>query len=244
MKKTVLVTGASGEIGSAIAAQFAGEGARVVLGCNSRLHLAQDLYEALAAEGHEVMLSCADVCDEEQVERMFNEAEEEYGSVDVLVNNAGIAQQKMFCDLTLSEWNRMMAVNVTGTFLCSKRALAGMVRKKNGCIINISSMWGQVGASCEVHYSTAKAAVIGMTKALAKEVALSNIRVNCIAPGAIDGGMMENFDAKAKLQLCEEIPLGRMGLPQEVATAAVFLASENAAWITGQVLGLNGGMVV
>ena len=162
----------------------------------------------------------------------------------MLVNNAGIAQQKLFTDLTLQDWERLFAVDVTGVFLCCRRALPGMIRRQQGVILNISSMWGQVGASCEVHYSAAKAAVIGLTKALAKEEGPSRIRVNCIAPGVIATEMNAHLTPEDMEDLREETPLLRIGTPADVARAAVFLASDQASFITGQVLGVNGGMVV
>jgi 3-oxoacyl-[acyl-carrier protein] reductase len=167
----------------------------------------------------------------------------EIGAVDVLVNNAGISQQKLFTDITDEDWRRMTGVNLDGVFYCSREASREMIRKKSGSIINISSMWGQVGASCEVHYSAAKAGVIGLTKALAKELGPSNIRVNCIAPGVIDTDMMSGFDNETKNSLIDETPLLRLGTPEDIAKAVVFLADENS-FITGQVLGVNGGIII
>ena len=166
------------------------------------------------------------------------------GEPDILVNNAGIAAQKLFTDVTADEWDEMMAVHVRGAFLCCRAALPHMIRQKWGRIINIASMWGQVGASCEVPYSAAKAALIGLTKALAKEEGPSGVTVNCIAPGAVDTDMMAGFSAQDREALCEETPLCRLGTPQDIAAAAAFLASEQAGFITGQVLGVNGGFVV
>ena len=166
------------------------------------------------------------------------------GEPDILVNNAGIAAQKLFTDVTADERDEMMAVHVRGAFLCCRAALPHMIRQKWGRIINIASMWGQVGASCEVPYSAAKAALIGLTKALAKEEGPSGVTVNCIAPGAVDTDMMAGFSAQDREALCEETPLCRLGTPQDIAAAAAFLASEQAGFITGQVLGVNGGFVV
>ena len=175
---------------------------------------------------------------------LFARAVEEYGFIDTLVNNAGIAQQKLFTDLTDEDWQAMIDVNLGGTFRTCRAALPEMIRQKRGTIINISSMWGQVGASCEVAYSAAKAGVIGLTKALAKEVAPSGITVNCIAPGAIRTPMLDCFTEEDLAALAEETPVGRIGTPEDVAAACVFLASDGARFITGQVLGVNGGFVI
>lgn len=237
--RTVFVTGASGGIGAAVAAAFAAEGDRVVLGCYSKPGAALASAKAL----HAAVVQ-GDVAVPADVERMFGEIEKQFGHVDVLVNGAGHAQQKMLVDITPDEWDRMMAVHAKGSFLCAKRALPGMVRRRQGSIVNIASMWGQVGASCEVHYSAAKAAVIGFTKALAKEVALSGIRVNCVAPGAVSTSMLAGFTADELQAVCDETPMGRLGTAEEVAAAVVFLASAQAGFITGQVLAPNGGYVV
>ena len=250
MGKVVLVTGASGGIGREIASLFYKEGYSVAL--QYFTHEA----EAIRIANHLNNLSGffrvdaavpikADITDRRQVEEMFQRIEGSFGSgVDILINNAGIAQQKLFTDLTDEDWNRMFQVNVTGTFFCCQNALPRMIRKKSGKIINISSMWGQVGASCEVHYSAAKAAVIGLTKALAKEVGPSNIQVNCIAPGVIDTDMNAHLSDEDLKVLKDDTPLERIGTAQDVAQAALFLASEKSDFITGQVLGVNGGMII
>lgn len=237
-----LVTGASGGIGRAAARALARDGFFVVI---NYLHSEEDAKSLLdelnaGAEEPRAMLCRADVSDRAQAEGMFRAA----GGVDVLVNCAGIAQQKLFTDLTEQDWERMLAVDVTGVFHCCQLALPHMIRRKRGKIINVSSMWGQTGASCEAHYSAAKAAVIGLTKALAKEEGPSNIQVNCIAPGVIDTRMNAGFDAQTMRGLKEETPLRRIGTPEDVAQAVRFLASPAADFITGQVLGVNGGMVI
>lgn len=239
--QTALVTGASRGIGNAIARQLAVDGFRVIV----NYYASQKEAEALAAElNARYPGSCtvlrADVSDRGQVEKMFAAA----GKIDVLVNNAGIAQQKLFTDITEREWDRMFDVNVKGIFHCCQCALPYMVHQKRGKIINISSMWGQVGASCEVHYSAAKAAVIGLTKALAKEVGPSGIQVNCVAPGVIRTEMNARLDEDTLSELKEETPLGTIGAAEDIAAAVSFLAGEKSGFITGQVLGVNGGMII
>ena len=174
------------------------------------------------------------------VEELFRLA----GPVDVLVNNAGIAQQKLFTDVTEEDWRRVFAVDVDGVFRCCQCALPHMIHEKAGSIVNISSMWGQVGASCEVAYSAAKAAVIGLTKALAQELGPSHIRVNCVCPGVIDTEMNAALGADTMDALREETPLGRIGAPEDVAAAVSFLAGEESSFVTGQILGVNGGFVI
>ena len=175
---------------------------------------------------------------------MFAEIRRTLGDPDILVNNAGVAWQKLFTDVTAAEWDAMFGVCVKGAFHCCQAVLPHMIRQKWGRIINVSSMWGQVGASCEAPYSAAKAALIGLTKALAKEEGPSGITVNCVAPGVIDTEMMAAFSAGDKAVLAEETPLGRLGTPEDVAAAIAFLASEAGSFFTGQVLCPNGGFVV
>lgn len=242
MKETALVTGASGGIGRAVARRLARGGYRVMLGYHRNekgaLSILEELRRAYGREAAEMMR--ADVSDAGEVDGLFRAA----GNVDLLINNAGIAQQKLFTDLTEEDWDRMFAVDVRGVFLCCRRALPYMIHEKRGCIVNVSSMWGQVGASCEAHYSAAKAAVIGLTQALAKELGPSGIRVNCVAPGVIGTEMNAGFAAETMERLREETPLCRIGSPEDIAAACAFLASPDAGFITGQVLGVNGGMVV
>ncbi len=242
--KTVLITGASRGIGRAAAELFAERGCRVLLNYHRSREAAEELERELTARGADVMAYGADVSDREQVERMAAACERRFGGADVLVCNAGIARQGLFTDLTPQEWREMMGVHVDGAFHCCRAVLPGMIRKKEGSIVLVSSIWGLTGASCEVAYSTAKAALIGMTKALAKEVGPSGIRVNCVAPGAVDTAMNAALDGETLASLREETPLGRLGTPQEIAQAIAFLASPEASFITGQVLSPNGGFVI
>ncbi len=192
-----------------------------------------------AASAVDAAAFCADVTDFNAMHDVI----EKTGGADILINNAGIAEQKLFSDITPEDWARMIGVNLTGVYNCCHAALPYMIHKKRGCIVNISSMWGICGASCEVHYSAAKAGVIGLTKALAKEVAPSGITVNCIAPGAVDTDMNKILDPEDIELLKEETPLGRLGTPEEIAKCALYLA-ENGGFMTGQVLSPNGGIVI
>lgn len=242
MAKNVLITGASGGIGSALALAFAEKGCGVALHCFQGEQAAVQTAEKIRFQGGSAEVYRADVSKEDQVEAMFQAAEKQFGFFEVLINNAGISWKGLVTDMSLEEWDRVMGVNCTGVFLCCRRALPAMIRKKRGCIINISSMWGQSGASCEAAYSASKAAVIGLTQALAREEGPSGIRVNCIAPGVIDTSMNADLSREDLDALREETPLTRLGSPQEVAHAALFLA-ENS-FVTGQTLGVNGGFVI
>ena len=243
MKKTVIITGASGGIGSAIAGAFALDGYNVVIGYNSSFEKAKVLEAGLLEKGCSVASFKADVSDSAQAQALIDFAKETFGGSYVLVNNAGIAQQKLFTDITDKDFDTMMSSNVKSVFNCSRAVLPLMIHEKWGRIINISSMWGVCGASCEVHYSASKAAVIGLTKALAKEVGPSGITVNCVAPGLIDTPMNGNLDEDTISALCEETPVGRIGTPEDVAKAVLFLADESASFVTGQILGVDGGII-
>jgi len=241
----VLITGASRGIGAAAAELCAARGWDVALNYRTNQQLAQDLADRLAREyGVKTLAVAADVADAGQVEEMFCAVERALGPVDVLVNNAGIAQIGLFTDLAEEEWDRVMDVNCKGVYLCCRRALPAMIAAHRGSIVNLSSMWGQVGASCEVAYSAAKAAVIGLTKALAKEVGPSGIRVNCVAPGVIATDMNAALTAQDVAALEEETPLCRIGSAEEAAQAILWLAGEESSFVTGQVLAPNGGIVV
>lgn len=243
MRKVALITGASRGIGRACARLFAENGYTVLINYFRSEQAARSLLDELLAKGCDARLYRSDVADSTQVEAMCRQALAEFHHVDVLINNAAIAQQALFTDLTDKDWRRMMAVNLDGAFYCARALLPGMISRRSGSIVNISSMWGQVGASCEVSYSAAKAGLIGLTKALAREVAPSNVRVNCLCPGVIDTDMNAHLTEETRRELAEETPMGRLGTPEEVAGAALFLCGEGASFITGQVLGVSGGLI-
>lgn len=242
--KTALITGGSRGIGAAAAKVFAAAGYNVVINCVSSANKAEAICQNIRESGGSAIYCLADVASTEQVEKMMSKVYTEFGHIDVLINNAGIGRQQLFTDITKAQWDEMMGVHLGGAFNCTKAVLPDMIRRKSGNIINVSSMWGVTGASCEVHYSTAKAGLIGFTKALAKEVGPSGIRVNCVAPGVIDTEMNSGLNAGDIAALCDETPLGRIGTPEEVARLMLFLCSDGAGFITGQVIGANGGFVI
>ncbi len=244
MKKTVLITGASKGIGRATAMLFAEKGYQVVLHYCTDADGAMRFHHDLLEKQLPAMLCQADITQRADVENMFYQISSAFGSVDILINNAGIAQQKLFDEISDDDWNRMFDVNVKGMYHCTQAVISDMIAKKDGCIVNISSIWGLSGASMEVHYSAAKAAVIGFTKALAKEMGPSNIRVNCVAPGVVDTAMNAALDSATLAALKEDTPLMRIGTPEEIAQVIYFLASDNARFITGQVLSPNGGFLI
>ena len=244
MAKVALVTGASRGIGRATAEAFARAGYQVAANyCRSKEQIEQ-FSAQMEREGCAVIPVQADVSDPEQVERMVQAVQRQFGHIDVLVCNAGIARQGLLTDFSPADWRQMMAVNLDGTFYCCRSVLPGMIRRQSGCIITTSSIWGITGASCEVPYSAAKAGIIGLTRALAKEVGPSGIRVNCIAPGAIDTEMNGNLTPEVMAQLREETPLGTIGTPKQVADLALYLAGEGASFLTGQVISPNGGFLI
>lgn len=243
MSKTVLITGASRGIGRETARVFVEQGYRLALHYHHSEQQAQELAAELTTAGADVELFCADIADYTQVQEMCAAILKRFGSVQVLVSNAGIAAQQLFTDITPAQWNTMLNVHIGGAYNCCHCLLPAMIREKQGKIVLVSSIWGITGASCEVHYSTAKAALIGMTKALAKELGPSGIQVNCVAPGVIDTAMNANLDEEILRELADETPVGRLGTPRDVAHAIAFLASPQADFITGQVLSPNGGYV-
>ena len=239
MIKTALITGASRGIGAAIAAELAREGFMTVINYKS----SDEAAERIAVQTGGIAIK-ADVSSREQVSWMVKIVNEKTGGVDVLVNNAGISVSGLFTDITDEQEEMLWNTNVQGVFNCTKAVLPYMINKKHGKIINISSMWGQVGASCEVHYSAAKAAVIGFTKALAQELGPSGINVNCIAPGVITTDMNKEHSIETMNILKDETPLERLGTPEDIAHTAAFLASEKSSFITGQIIGVNGGYII
>ncbi|MBR4973735.1 MAG: 3-oxoacyl-ACP reductase FabG, partial [Clostridia bacterium] len=239
MNKTILITGASKGIGAATAILFAQKGYNVVINYNESYESASLLCRSLASHGYSVMAHKANVANRLEVELMVKETLYKFGSLDILVNNAGVAHQALLTDTDEIDFDRIIDVNLKGVYNCCKCVIPSMVSKQSGKIINISSMWGQVGASCEAAYSASKAGVIGLTKALAKELAPSGITVNAIAPGLIETGMNSHLSIEELSDFVSEIPLGRMGNADEIAAAIDFLASDKADYITGQILGIN-----
>jgi len=242
--KTVLITGASRGIGREIAIKFASEGYNIMLNYNNSETKAKTLAKQIEKLGVKCLLIKADVSVESEVVDMVNLALKEFGKIDVLVNNAGVALSKLFQLTTTDEIARVFGVNTFGVINCSKAIVPSMVSEKTGKIINISSIWGKVGASMETIYSASKGAVIAFTMALAKELAPSNISVNCVCPGVIDTDMLLEYSDDDKKELKEQTPLNRLGTPQDVANAVYFLASDNATFITGQVITVDGGFAL
>ena len=236
--KNVLVTGATGDI----AEKFAKEGYNVAVHTFSKPEEANELCTKLTCSyGVKSVSVQADLSKEEQVKEMFSVLHKNFGEIDILINNAGISSVMMLCDTSVSEWDRVHDINLKSAFLCSKEASDNMVHNKWGRIINISSVWGVAGASCEVAYSSSKSALIGFTKALAKELAPSGITVNCVCPGIIDTKMNSHLSPEEIASICDEIPAGRMGKAEEVAHSVLFLAHEDSAYITAETLNVNGG---
>ena len=244
MEKIALVTGSSRGIGRAIARELAREGWKVCINYRVRRDCAESLLEEISAFGGEAMIYGADVSRREEVNAMVAAVKETWGEVSLLVNNAGVAGQALFQDVTDELWHRYFSVNVDGAFHAIQAVLPPMLREHAGCIINVSSMWGLRGASCEVTYSCTKAALIAMSRSLALELAPTNIRVNCIAPGVIKTDMLDALPAEVLPQLAEETPLRRLGTPEDIAHLAVFLASDKSSFITGQVITADGGFIV
>ena len=236
--RNVLITGSSRGIGAETARLFAKNHYNVYINYNKSEEAALSLLDEL--KDYSVNIVKANVSKSDEVERMFSEIH----GIDILVNNAGIAQTKLFTDITDNDWNNMISSNLSSAFYCCRAALPYMIRQHFGRIINISSIWGQVGGSCEVHYSASKAGIIGLTKALAMEEGLSGITVNCIAPGVIKTDMTSNLSEDDFTALKDETPTNSIGTPFDIARAVLFLASDDSYFITGQVLGVNGGFVV
>lgn len=239
MSKTIIVTGGSRGIGAAIVSLLAKENYNIVLNYNKSEEIAKKMQEEFTKIGKTVEIFKADVSKREEVKKLVDFTIKKFGKIDVLINNAGISQTKLFTDITDEDWNNMLNIDLNSVFYMSQEVAKHMIHEKEGCIINISSIWGMIGASCEVHYSVAKAGVDAMTKSLAKELGPSNIRVNSIAPGIIDTDMNKYLSEKELEQIKEEIPLGKIGETSSIAKCAKWLIEDN--YTTGQIIAINGG---
>ena len=235
-----VVTGASGGIGAEIAKRLAQDGFSVALIYNRNAEKAQKTADEITLSGGSAKTYKCDVRDSSEITSAIEAIERDFGEISVLVNNAGISEQKLLTDITDSDWENMISTNLSGAFYFCRAVLPYFVHRKSGRIINISSMWGETGGSCEVHYSAAKAGLIGLTKALAKEVAPSGITVNAVSPGVINTEMVTKLGKDTVDMLREEIPVMRLGTPEDVANAVSFLADDKSSYITGQVLSVNG----
>lgn len=237
--KTIIITGGARGIGKAIVYELAKSNYNIILNYNSSQKEAEQIKEELTKQGCKVDIYKADITKKEEVQKMIEYTIEKYKKVDVLINNAGISQIITFAELTEEDWDKMIDTNLKSIFYTSKAVLSTMLHEKNGLILNISSIWGVIGASCEVHYSTAKAGMNGFTKALAKELGPSNIRVNAIAPGIIDTNMNANLSKEEVEKIKESIPLERIGKPEQIAKAVKWLIEDE--YTTGQIISIDGG---
>ena len=244
MNPSALITGSSRGIGRAAALELARAGRPVCVNYLEHKEATEDLVDHLRSQGLKAMSFRADVSDRSAVDGMVRAAEDELGPVELLVNNAGVAGQCLFQDVSDEMWNRYLGVNLGGARNAIQAVLPHMISEKRGCIVNISSIWGLRGASCEVVYACTKAALIGLTRSLALELAPSNIRVNCVAPGVINTDMVQVLGEETLRSLGEQTPLGRLGTPEDVAYAVAFFASERASFLTGQILTADGGFIV
>ena len=242
MEKVAIVTGASRGIGREIAKSLAKQNIKVIANYNNSEEKAIELKKELEAEGIEIDIVKADVSKREEIKNLVNYAIENYGKIDILINNAGISEYKLFTDETDEDWNIVINTNLYSAFATSQEVIPNMIKNKNGCIVNISSVWGMVGASMEVLYSVSKAGIDGLTKALAKELGPSNIRVNAIAPGIIDTDMCKNFSKEDLENIKEEIPLERIGKTEDIAKCVNWLINDN--YTTGQIISINGGWII
>ena len=242
MKKTIIVTGGSNGIGQSIVEELAKNNYNIILNYNKSEEKAKKIQEELKKIGYEIEIYKADVSKREEVKKLVEYAIEKYKKIDVLINNAGISQTKLFTDITDEDWNEMINTNLNSVFYTTQEVVKNMIHNKEGCIINISSIWGIVGASCEVHYSVSKAGIDAMTKSLAKELGLSNIRVNSIAPGIIKTNMIKNLSEEEIEEIKKEIPLQKIGKPENIAQCIKWLIEDE--YTTGQIISINGGWVV
>jgi len=240
--KTVLVTGGSRGIGKCIVENLARDGFNVVLNYNKSEKQAKQIQKELSEQGVNIEIYKADVSKREDVKKLVKFTLNKFKNIDILINNAGIAKLQMFNDITDEDWNEMLNTNLNSVFYTTQEVLPNMIHNKNGCIINISSIWGVVGASCEVAYSVSKAGINGMTKSLAKELGLSNIRVNAIAPGVIDTEMNSNLDNAIKEQIKNDTPLNKIGKPIDIYRCVKWLIEDE--FTTGQIISPNGGYVI
>lgn len=239
--KTVIVTGGSRGIGSEIVRELAKE-YNVILNYNNSEQLAEQIKEELKEQGYNIEIFKADVSVREEVKALVKFTLEKFKNIDILINNAGISQTKLFTDITDEDWDKMMQINLNSVFYCTQEVLENMIHNKKGCIINISSVWGKTGGSCEVHYSVSKAGIDGMTKALAKELGASNIRVNSIAPGIISTDMNEEYTNEEIEDIKNQIPLGKIGKGIDIAKCVKWLIEDD--YTTGQIISPNGGWVI
>ena len=240
--KVILVTGASRGIGKDIAISLAKMDYNVILNYNKSEEQARSIQEDLLKQGKKIEIFKADITKRDEVKKLIDFCIEKYNKIDVLINNAGISQTKLFTDITDEDWNNMLQTNLTSAFYTSQEAVKYMINNKSGCIINISSIWGIVGASCEVHYSVAKSGLDAMTKSLAKELGPSNIRVNSIAPGIINTDMNKNLSQEDLQNIIDEIPLERIGYPHSITNCVKWLVEDD--YTTGQIISVNGGWVI
>ena len=242
VNKVVVVTGGSRGIGAKIVKTLANENYKVILNYNNSKEQAEKIQQELLEQGKEIEIIKADVSKKEEAEKLIQFAINKFNKIDILINNAGISQEGLFTDVTEEEWQKIINTNLNSVFYCNQQALKYMIQEQQGCIINISSIWGETGASCEVAYSTTKAAINGMTKALAKEVGPSNIRVNAIAPGIIDTDMNKNLTIEERKQIKEQIPLNRIGKAIDIAKCVKWLVEDE--YTTGQIISINGGWYI
>ena len=242
MEKVAIVTGASRGIGREIAKSLAKQNIKVIANYNNSEEKANELKKELEAEGIIIDIVKADVSKREEIKNLVQYALENYGKIDILINNAGISEYKLFTDETDEDWNKVINTNLYSVFATSQEVIPNMIKNKNGCIINISSVWGMVGASMEVLYSVSKAGIDGLTKALAKELGPSNIRVNAIAPGIVDTDMCKNFSKEELENIKEEIPLERIGKVEDISKCINWLINDN--YTTGQIISINGGWII